>query len=111
MTKTHANSLLRLERIGEAKALMLDSIPVARRVLGEAHEVTLRMRGIYAMALCEDDGATLDDLREAVATLAETAPIARRVFGAEHPCTAAHEGALRKAQAALRAQEAVPKYL
>ena len=44
-------------------------IPVARRVLGEGHSVTLKMRWIYAMALHKDADATLDDLREAVTTL------------------------------------------
>ena len=79
---------------------------MARRVLGESNDLTLRMRQNYAAALCNDPGgATLDDLREAVTTLEDVALITRRVFGAAHPSTAAHEGALRKARAALRARE------
>ncbi len=48
---------------------MCTSIPVARRVLGESHELTLRIRLGYAQTLYGDPGATLDDLREAVTTL------------------------------------------
>ena len=57
-------------------------MPVARCVLGEEHRVTLKMRLNYAAALCEADGATLDDLRESVATFEDTERIARRVLGA-----------------------------
>jgi hypothetical protein len=44
-------------------------MPVAQRVLGEGHEVTFRMKQVYATALYKDPTATLDDLREAVTTL------------------------------------------
>ena len=63
------------------------------------------MRLIYALALCKNTGATLDDLREAVTTLEETERIARRVFGGAHPLTTGIEDELRKARAALRARE------
>ena len=63
------------------------------------------MKKIYAQALCEDDGATLDDLREAVTTLEETAPISRRVLGSTHPVTVSVEQCLRDSRAALRARE------
>ena len=79
--------------------------PVARRVFGESHELTLRAKWIYAMALYDDPDATLDDLREAVTTLEETERIARRVFGGAHPLTEGLEGDLRAARAALRARE------
>jgi len=73
--------------------------PLARRVLGASHETTLKMRWIYARALYNDTGATLDDLREAVETLEETARTARRVFGGAHPLIEAIEWHLRKARA------------
>ena len=79
--------------------------PAARRALGENDEATLKMQWIYARALYQDDGATLDDLREAVTTLEETARIARRVFGGAHPNTEGIVGELQKAGAALRARE------
>ena len=66
---------------------MRKTMPVAQRVLGESHQLTLRMRGVYAVAFYEDPAATLDDLREAVTTLEEIEPIARRVLGSAHPVT------------------------
>ena len=60
-----------LKRFEDVKALLRKLLPVARRVLGENNEVTLRMRINYAMALFVDDAATLQDIREAVTTLEE----------------------------------------
>ena len=80
-------------------------MPVARRVLGESHEITLKMRCNYA-AVLRDEGATLADLREAVTTLEETARTARRVLGGAHPLASSFEHELRNARAALRAREA-----
>ena len=78
---------------------------MTRRVLGETHELTLRLRWNYASALYLDDGATLDDLREAVTTLEDAGRIARRVFGGMHPLTSDVEKYLRNARARLRARE------
>ena len=83
-------------------------MPVARRVLGENHDLTLRMRNNYAAALYMDDGATHDDLREAVTTLEDVARIARRVFGGAHPLTLAILASLRESRARLRARETPP---
>ena len=77
---------------------------MARRVLGENHEDTLRLKWIYATALCRDDGATLAELREAVTTLEDTERIARRVLGGAHPVTEGIEDDLRDARAALGAR-------
>jgi len=88
----------------EAKALMRKMIPLARRVLGESHELTLRMRWLYASAV-DGDVATLDEIREAVMRLEEIERIARRVLGGAHPTTDAIEDALQDARAALRARE------
>ena len=101
----HATLLRDLNRFAESKSLLRKTVPVARRVLGESYELTLRMRWNYARALYEDPAATLDDLREAVTTSDESARIARRVFGRAHPTTAAIEKTLRDARAALRARE------
>ena len=65
------------------------------------------MKKIYAMALYNHDGATLDDLREAVTTLEETTRIARRVFGGAHPFIVDIERHLQDARAVLRAREEV----
>ena len=101
----YANSLVTLDRFEEAKALFRKIIPVARRIVGNNNCLTLAMRRNYASALCEDTGATLDDLREAVTTLEETERTARRVLGGAHPLTAALENQLQEYQAALRARE------
>ena len=69
-------------RHAEAKALLRKMTPVARRVLGESHEITLHSRTIYAQALYADPDATLDDDREAVTTLEDAERTARRVLAA-----------------------------
>jgi len=81
---------------------------VARRVLGEGNENTLRLRWNYAQLLYRDDGATLDELHEAVSTLEDTDRIARRVLGGAHPHTEGIASQLRNARAALRARETPP---
>ena len=102
----YAASLKSLGRFEEAKTVLRKAIPVAQRVLGEAHEITLGMRQNYAMSLYQDPASTLDDLREAVTTLEETERTMRRVFGGAHPLTTGVEAPLRRARAALRACEA-----
>ena len=92
----YAVSLVDIQRFKEARSLLRKTIPAARRVLGERHEVTLRMRKVYARALYEDASATFGDLREAVTTLEDVTPNARRVFGGAHPLTAAIEHDLRE---------------
>ena len=94
-----------LHRFEEAKALLRRTMPVARRVLGESHDLTLRMRWNYATALCREDGATLDDLHKAVTTLEDGERIARRVLGGSHPVTEGFEGELQDARTALGARK------
>ena len=81
-----ADSLCDLDHRDEAKLLLRKTIPVARRVLGEGNEITLRMRRNYARTL-SSGGDTLDDLSEAVDTLEDLEQIARRVLGDAHPFT------------------------
>ena len=104
----YAVCLVSLRRFEEAKVLLRKIMPVAQRVLGESNVLTLKMRTIYAAALFDDTGATLDDLREAVTTLEDAERIARRVLGGAHPATTAIEQSLRNARAALRARETPP---
>ena len=87
-------------------------MPVARRLFGDSHELTLNMRCNYAITLYRDDDATLGDLREAVATLEDTTLTARRVLGGTHPDTV-HivlnlRDACARARAALRARDTPP---
>ncbi len=93
------------EHFAEAKALLRKTIPAARRVLGENTELALRLRKVYATALYDDNGATLEDLREAVATFEEIERVARRVYGGAHPLAVGVEYNVREARAALRARE------
>ena len=101
----YAWSLNRLENFEEAKALLRRTVPVARRVLGESCDTTLKMKKMYAIALGSDTGATLDDLREAVTTLEEAAKTAVRVLGGSHPFTGSLERSLKCSRATLRARE------
>ena len=101
----YADALLHAKRFEEARLLLRRQMPVARRVLEENDETTLRMKWYYARALYEDDSATLDDLHEAVNTLEDTEQTARRVLGGAHPTTGMIEASLRKARAALSARE------
>jgi len=99
----YAASLVQLKRFGEAKSLLLKRMPVARRVLGESDDLTIKMRWTYAKVTYKGDGATLSDLCEAVATLAETEQTARRVLGGAHPLTGDIGICLRQARAAQAA--------
>ena len=101
----YARNLFGLHKFEEAKSLLRKTVPVARRVLGESDDTTLRMRSVYAGALCNDPGTTRDDLREAATTLEDAERIARRVLGGAHPITVDMEANLRLARAALRARE------
>ena len=101
----YASSLVHLQRYQEVRSVLCKTMPVARRVLGESHDITLKMRLVYARALYTDTGATLDNLREAVTTLEETGQTARRVLGGAHPVTTRIEYYLRDARATLAARE------
>ena len=94
-----------LKRFEEAKSLVDKMMPVARRVLGEGCNLTLRMRCIYAQSLYADPDATLDDLHEAVTTLEEIERTARRVLGGAHPLLEIFEDCLRQSRAILAARE------
>ena len=99
-----ATSLVNLKRFEEAKSLMRKMMPVARRALGENDETTLTTRWLYAVSLCRNVGATLEDLSEAVTALHETGQIARRVLGGAHPVTMEIERHLRKSREELSAR-------
>ena len=101
----YALSLVRLQRFGEAKALLRKTMPVARRVLVESDRLVLGMRQNFAIALYKDAGATLDDIREAVTSLEEIEQTARRVLGGGHPTTEGMGRSLQEARAKLRARD------
>ena len=78
---------------------------MARRVLADSRELTLKMRWIYAAALYNANGAALDDFREAVTILEGIESTARRVLGGAHPLTTILEGDVRLMRLTLRARE------
>ena len=78
---------------------------MARRVLGEGHEIKLTMSWNYARALYENASATLNDVCEAVTTLEETKRKARRVMGRAHPLAMNIESSLRESREALSARD------
>ncbi len=101
----YTTSLVSLKRYAEAKSLSQKTISVARRVLGEDHGLTLKLRWNYAAALHSDTAATLDDLREAVIRLEDLERTARRVMGGAHPLATGIKTALRQVRAILSARE------
>ena len=102
-------SLFALQHHAEAKALLRKTIPVARRIVGEGNNETLKMRWAYAVALYRDAAVTEDDLREAVGILEEIEPTARRVLGAVHPTAVDIERSLRLVRRAIAAGEAAAR--
>ena len=82
---------------------MRKAMPIARRVLGESNDLTLKTRWQYAKALYKDSDATLDERREAVRTLEETERTARRVLGASHPLAVRIGRDLKKSRVAHKA--------
>ena len=59
------------------------------------------MRLNYAQSLCQDDDATLDDIREAVAICEDVDRRARRVLGSAHPLAKETRGTLERARLRL----------
>ena len=97
----YAMNFLKLKRHKEARSLTRKTIPVARRVLGEDHRLTLSLRWIYANALSLNESATVADLSEAVTTLESAAMSYKRVLGQGHPETPKVQKALQSARAKL----------
>ena len=102
----YAISLKGLQRSEDAKALLRKNMPVARRILGESHAVTLRLRWLYANCLWDYKNATLDDVAEAVETLESVAKVWKRFMGERHPETANVLNALKEAREMLRLRRA-----
>ena len=100
----HAGTLLDLKRFEEGKSLLRSTVPVARRVLGENHDLTLSMRLIYASALYENESATVAELSEAVTTLDYVAVSHKRLLGDSHPEAGRAQYALERARTKLRAR-------
>ena len=102
----YASSLATCNCFEETKSLLRKTMPVARRVIGENVELSLKMRWTFAKTLYVNDSAKLDDIREAVTTLEDVERTSRRLLGGAHPNVRSMEVSLQQAQAVLHAREA-----
>ena len=66
--------------------MLRKSIPVARRVLGTEHELTLSLREDLSRATLDGESSA-EEKREALRMLEDVAGIMRRVLGPAHPDT------------------------
>jgi hypothetical protein len=96
-----ANTLLDLNRQGEARSIFREQIPIARRILGPAHRTTLGMISNLTIAVCSDEGTSRDDFVEAMTLQEEAVGVLCQVFGGSHPITLQAKHNLAKAQADL----------
>ena len=81
----YAAALIGLNHFKEAMSFLRRQIPVARRVLGLEHDLTLRFRDEYAQCLYQDPSASREDVAEAVAIFEDVYRRTRRIFGDGHP--------------------------
>ena len=90
----YAMTLLELQRFEEAKRVLRKVAPVARRVLGTEHELTLSLREDLCRAILDGE-PTANEKREALEMLKDTAGAMRRVLGPDHPDTLHAEKVLK----------------
>ena len=69
------------ERYSEAAAFSSKGVGESTRLLGFDHDITLRLRSNYAMAIYMDPYSSLQDLTNAVETMENVLRVRRRVFG------------------------------
>ena len=90
-----------MARFAEARQILREAIPKARKLKGDDHDLTLCLRYNYVYSLVNDDTSSLSDLREAVAMIEDVERRARRVYGANHPEAVSKTVTLRKARQKL----------
>ena len=89
------NTLICLKRFDEAKRILRRTVPVARRVLGTEHAITLSLREDLACATLGGE-SSVEEKREALQMLEDTVAVMRRVLGPAHPDTVHAQGWLKK---------------
>ena len=99
-----SESLIEAKLFDEARSLLRDNIPVARRTLGDGNEYTLMLRTNSAWAIYRDTNSSRD-VHEAVAILEDVVRTTRRVFGTEHPFFAEYRKDLESARMRLADDE------
>ena len=90
-----------LQQFDEAKAFLRDRIPEAIRALGKDHDITFKLRRMYAQSLYENDGASREDVTEAIATLEDIDRRGTRVYGPAHPQAVSTRNRLAEARETL----------
>ena len=90
-----------LEQFDEARAFLLARIPEAIQALGNDHDVTFRLKRMYAQCLYLSEDACRDDVTAAIATLEDIDRRMSRIYGPVHPQTRATRSHLERARAKL----------
>ena len=80
-----ANSLCSNAQFTEVKVLMNELLPTARRVFGDAHEITIGLRYLLSRSVVDNPDATKQDLRGAKGELEDLLRTTRRIYGQSHP--------------------------
>ena len=83
----YAMTLLDLERFEEAKILLHKVAPVAQRVCGAEHDLTLSLREDLSRAILHGESSAEEEKRQALRMLEDVAGVMRRVLGPAHPDT------------------------
>ena len=79
-------TLLDLRRFEEAKKVLRKVTPVARRILGTEHELSLSLREDLSRATLDGESSA-EEKRQALRMLEDVAGVMRRVLGPAHPDT------------------------
>ena len=89
-------SLVSTERYAEAKAVVLEARPHARRLLGDGNEVTIKLRYVYCQVCCLDFSTRPEEMRLVKAELEDVVRTCRRTLGPAHPNTISYQGLLER---------------
>ena len=90
-----------LEQFDEARAFLRDRIPEAIQALGSDHDVTFRLKRMYAQCLYLSEDACRDDVTAAIATFEDIDRRQSRIYGPVHPQTRATRYHLERAREKL----------
>ena len=101
-----ANSLVKLDLFAEATALANETLPTARRICGDMHDVTLGLRYIFPRSIVLNPDATQEDLRGAKEEAEDLLRTTRRVFGTSHPRFEIVQDAIEKANENIETRKA-----
>ena len=107
-------ALLAVGRYAEAQARAREAAPLARRVFGADHNVTMSLRENIATAVLRADSSSPEETREAFRMYEDVIKDMTRVLGASHPDTRFAQKNLNycrekdRRRAALRARETPP---